>query len=285
LLKLSTSVRILSEQFNMSVCFGKVALVTGGAQGIGKAICEALLKERAKVCIADINEQIGEATLQELLAQYGKENVIFKQLDVANKTQFENVIKATKENFGNRLDILINNAGVSDETDWRKTIEVNLIGVMNGIDLATSYLSGSEKGGMVINNSSVLGIHPTFILPAYSASKTAVLALSLTWGHEHNVKLTKIKVNAICSETTDTQLTHSDSGSLHESLKNLYVEAAKHTLLKPSDVANGVIQIINDDVSGKALIVSAEDGVYYHQFPEDTYYESSVPMDLGKLGF
>ncbi|XP_023242176.1 15-hydroxyprostaglandin dehydrogenase [NAD(+)]-like, partial [Centruroides sculpturatus] len=118
-----------------------VALVTGGAQGIGKATCEALLKKGCKVCCSDVNDEIGNKTVDELQKVFGKTSCIFLKCDVSSFEEFEATYQKTKETFGN-VNILINNAGVGVE----KVVDVNLNGVINGCFIAYKYM-GKHNGG------------------------------------------------------------------------------------------------------------------------------------------
>uniref|UniRef100_T1JI24 15-hydroxyprostaglandin dehydrogenase [NAD(+)] n=1 Tax=Strigamia maritima TaxID=126957 RepID=T1JI24_STRMM len=270
----------------------KVALVTGGARGIGKAICEALLAENVKVCVTDILEPEGEETLRELIKTYGKENVIFHKMNVVDENEFEDykklkinlkkhVVVKTKQHFGH-LDILCNNAGCANEAKPREIIEVNVIGVLNGIQMAHKYLFNSkgEKGGIVINIASIAGLQPCYILPVYSATKHAVVALTANWGHKDNVELTKVKVSSVCPNVTDTEMIP-DLGTVDQQKQEKSKEVTLkflQELQKPSDVANAVLKVIRDDVSGAFLYVGKAEGAIYRTLKEkdciDEIYES-----------
>ncbi|WAR11922.1 PGDH-like protein, partial [Mya arenaria] len=105
----------------------KVALVTGGASGIGQGFVEALLAGSAKVSIVDYNEEAGRATEKDLVEKYGSSNVIFCPCNVTSPEQFEEAFRRTREVLGG-LDIVVNNAGVGGETDdkWEAVIDINL---------------------------------------------------------------------------------------------------------------------------------------------------------------
>ncbi|KAL5004318.1 hypothetical protein ScPMuIL_017774 [Solemya velum] len=104
---------------------GKVAVVTGGARGIGKAYVQRLLEKGAKVVILDILKDEGEASLEELQGKFGRDNVYFYYCDVTNGKLFEDVLKSINKDIG-KLDIMVNNAGAHNEDDWEQTIHINL---------------------------------------------------------------------------------------------------------------------------------------------------------------
>ncbi|KAG7235898.1 hypothetical protein INR49_002096 [Caranx melampygus] len=106
---------------------GKVALVTGGAQGIGRAVVQSLLQSSAKVAVVDLNKACGEKCKAQLDAEFGEGNCTFIQCDVSNGDALRDTFQSTVDHFG-RLDIVINNAGINNEKNWEKTIQVNLGG-------------------------------------------------------------------------------------------------------------------------------------------------------------
>ena len=158
---------------------GKVAIVTGGASGMGKADARLLAREGACVVIADLNETDGQ-----LVAESIGENALFLRLDVSDEDNWKTVIATTIEKFG-RLDILVNNAGMimlgsivdTDLADWRKINAVNSDGVFLGCKHAIPVMAESG-GGSIINMSSVAAIHGQSFVAAYTASKGAVRSLT-----------------------------------------------------------------------------------------------------------
>ncbi|XP_015371683.1 PREDICTED: 15-hydroxyprostaglandin dehydrogenase [NAD(+)]-like, partial [Diuraphis noxia] len=105
---------------------GKVAMVTGGAAGIGRAYCEELLKNGAKVSICDINEDVGIKLADLLGAKFGNVKVIFCPCDVTDYPQFQDAFRKTIAAFGG-LDIVVNNAGVFNDRFWEFEVDVNLV--------------------------------------------------------------------------------------------------------------------------------------------------------------
>lgn len=173
---------------------GKIALVTGGARGIGEGIVRRFVQEGAKVMITDVLDAEGQALAQELGQAY-------THLDVTSRTEWDTAISATEAQFG-KLDCLVNNAGVIvfkrlddlSEEEIRRIIDINLIGTMLGAQAAIPALERAG-GGSIINMSSADGISGANALTAYCASKFGVRgftkALALELGHRG------IRVNSI----------------------------------------------------------------------------------------
>ncbi|XP_069797087.1 15-hydroxyprostaglandin dehydrogenase [NAD(+)]-like isoform X2 [Narcine bancroftii] len=135
---------------------GKVALVTGAAQGIGRAFAEALLQDGCKVVLLDFNKNAGESCKNALDMEYQSADSLFIACDVASEEQLKCAFKKAVEHFGS-LDILCNNAGINNENKWEQTISVNLISVIRGTYLALEYMSKQNggKGGIIVNVASL----------------------------------------------------------------------------------------------------------------------------------
>ncbi|GFU02239.1 3-beta-hydroxycholanate 3-dehydrogenase [Nephila pilipes] len=136
-----------------------VAIVTGGAQGLGAAICIELLKTGYKVCIADVQEVKAKEFLKEQQPVYGKENIITSFCDVTKESDFKEVFDLTLKTF-HRVDVLVNNAGILNEHEPQKVTDVNLVGTIYGCRMAFKYMGRSNggNGGFVINTASLAGI-------------------------------------------------------------------------------------------------------------------------------
>lgn len=160
---------------------GKVAVVTGGAGGIGRATVESFAKEGAKVVFGDVNDEQGERLQNEL-----GDCVYYQQTDVSKADEMQNLVDMAVEKFG-RLDIMFNNAGISgaqyprflddDLADFNKVVGINLFGVMYGCRAAGKHMS-KTGGGVIINNASIAGVLPGQALMTYRATKAAVIMIS-----------------------------------------------------------------------------------------------------------
>merc|ERR1712158_251341 len=136
-----------------------VCLVTGSAQGLGKAFAVRLLAAGAKVCISDVREERGLATLEELREKFGKDKVTFVQCDVTKQEQFSKLFDECEAYFKvDCIDLLVNNAGINTNLGWRKCMEVNIIGVMNGTEIALERMKKHGVKGSIINIASMAGV-------------------------------------------------------------------------------------------------------------------------------
>ena len=134
----------------------KVAIITGSAQGLGKAFAARLLEVGVKVCISDLNKDKGEATLKELQERFGEDKVCFVPCDVTKDEEFRNLFDKAEKYFNvGCVDILGNNAGINTNYGWRKCMEVNIMAVMNGTEIAMERMKKAGKPGQIINTASM----------------------------------------------------------------------------------------------------------------------------------
>ena len=186
---------------------GKVAIVTGGASGIGAGIVEKFLAEGARVVIADLERERGE----ELAGKLGGD-VVFRSADVSNSEQIGALVAGAVETFG-RLDVMVNNAGVSskmhrsflddDLADFQRVMSVNVLGVMAGTRDAARQMATSG-GGSIINMSSIGGIQAGGGVMTYRASKAAVIMFTKSAAIE--LAHYEVRVNAIAPGNIPTPL-------------------------------------------------------------------------------
>ncbi len=194
----------------------KVAIVTGGAAGIGRATAESLAREGASVVVTDIATGEGETVVAGINKQGG--NAIFEQQDVVDEARWVEIIALTQEQFGG-LDVLVNNAGIApggpivDTTleDWKHLMEVNVDSVFLGTKHAIPAMVASG-GGSIINLSSVAGLKGAAGLTAYNATKGAVRLF--TKGVAKECAQTGIRVNSVHPGIIDTAIWSKMSDSM-----------------------------------------------------------------------
>ncbi|KAK9774387.1 hypothetical protein SCAR479_08992 [Seiridium cardinale] len=179
---------------------GKVAIITGGIQGMGRATAEVFLKAEAKVVIADVQAGKGEATATEL-SKFG--DVTFIQTDISNSEQVQNLIAKTVEKYG-RLDCAVNNAALTpdstplvdfDEDYWNKLVGINLTGTALCCKYEMRQMIKDGTKGSIVNIASINAFRPQPNMPAYTSSKHALIGLTKHASSEGGPK--GIRVNAI----------------------------------------------------------------------------------------
>ncbi|OWF48049.1 15-hydroxyprostaglandin dehydrogenase [NAD(+)]-like [Mizuhopecten yessoensis] len=254
---------------------GKVALVTGGAQGLGYAFVQALLDKGAKICFCDINTNQGEATLKQLSDKYGAGNVMFRRCDVTSQKDMEELFKATKDRYG-RIDIVCNNAGMGGETypQWEQVVDVNIKGMTRGSFIAFEYLRNDKggNGGVIVNISSAAGLSVNPMSPVYCATKTAIIALTRCLASNEEVRNCGIRVNTLCPSFADTDLVKQISPfTLHDDAETKMENSAKvtnflsaHGLMTTDTVAESFMELVMDETkNGAVLRVSKGKGNEY----------------------
>jgi 3(or 17)beta-hydroxysteroid dehydrogenase len=239
---------------------GKVAIVTGGASGMGKADARLLAREGACVVIADLNETDGQ-----LVAESIGENALFLRLDVSDEDNWKTVIATTIEKFG-RLDILVNNAGMimlgsivdTDLADWRKINAVNSDGVFLGCKHAIPVMAESG-GGSIINMSSVAAIHGQSFVAAYTASKGAVRSLTKSIAMFCKEQKNGIRCNSIHPDGVKTPMVVKVAlGKDVATQADLDEVGNFGNMCEPEEIANLVLYLASDEsgfVNGSEMLI------------------------------
>lgn len=220
----------------------KIVFVTGGASGLGLALCESLAKSKASVIIADLNFEKANEIANQLTSDGF--NVSAVKLDVADAEAFNSAIQHTVGTYG-KLDVLINNAGINivgevhklSIQDWQKVLDVNLSGVVNGTSIAYKIMT-AQRSGQIVNISSLAGFVPCPMNAPYTAAKFAVVGLTKALRLE--AEQHGIKVNLVCPGYINTPIFESSSipeknkkGSIELSLSKLLpAEKAAELILK-----------------------------------------------------
>ncbi|KAI5634002.1 short chain dehydrogenase domain-containing protein [Phthorimaea operculella] len=188
----------------------KVVVITGGAQSIGLETAISFLENGAgRVIILDINEDTGKETASSLNKRFG-EKVDFYKCDVTK--DLEEVSKLIFDKF-KVVDVLVNNAGIANESDVRKTIEINVIALIEWSNKFSEHMSTEKggKGGTILNVASIYGFRTSDpFVPVYKASKHAIMGFTKTLGHEYYFKRFGVRVVAICPGYTTTNLGKTD---------------------------------------------------------------------------
>lgn len=241
---------------------GKVALVTGAAQGIGKAVSLLLARNGADIVVSDINFEKAEETAKEIESIGSKALAI--KVNVAHLEEVEQMVETILEKFG-KIDILINNAGITrdklilrmTEEDWDMVLDVNLKGTFNCTKAVVRYMA-KQRSGKIVNIASVVGEMGNAGQVNYSASKAGVIGLTKTIAREFAQR--GINVNAIAPGYIETPMTDALPEKVKEELKRLI---PMERLGKPEDVAEAVLFLVSDAssyITGQVLNVNG--GIY-----------------------
>lgn len=248
---------------------GRVALVSGGASGIGKASAMRLAEEGAKVVVADIDAELGQQTVSAIQENAGTAN--FMQLDVTSESQWQECVAATVNVYGG-LNILVNNAGIAvggsiltmTLEDWQRQQAINLDGVFLGVKYAIPAMIESGNGS-VINISSVAGIKGSANLAAYNATKGGVRLFTKGVARECSASRWPVRVNSVHPGVIETPIWDKmnpellDTGMNTMDLESMAEQVVPTGQLgKPLDIANGVVFLASDESSymtGTELII------------------------------
>ena len=241
----------------------KVALITGGAAGIGRATAKVFIDQGAVVCLCDVNEKTGLETADEL-------GCVFSKVDVSDRHAVQAWVDQLFRQF-NRIDILINNAGIlrdgifvkvqngelvkqMAEEAFDMVIQVNLKGVFNCTQAVSPYMI-QQGSGAIVNASSVVGIDGNFGQTNYVAAKAGVIGMTKVWARElgrHN-----IRVNAVAPGSIQTEM-------LESMPEKILTEWKKHQPLgrfgQPEEVANAYAFLASDEASFISGAVLRVDG-------------------------
>jgi len=235
----------------------KVAIITGGAQGIGKEAVIKFASEGATVVIWDVNGEKGNALVDEMKTKDGQAH--FSKVDITDINSTNDAAKSVAEKF-KKIDILINNAGITRDASllkmtpdqWKQVIDVNLTGVFNCTKSVSPYMV--EKGkGKIINTSSVVGIYGNFGQTNYVASKAGIIGMTKVWARELGRK--GINVNAVAPGFIATEMVQTVPEKILENIKE---KTPLGRLGNPEDIANAYLFLASEEanfVNGAVLSV------------------------------
>lgn len=249
----------------MSQFADKTAIISGGAEGIGLSIAKALGEQKMNIVLADIDQKNLEKASLELRGS--GISVLPVTLDVADEAQWHDAAQQAIERFG-KIHMVVNNAGIGGDTGpiqnaqtkgWQWALDVNLMGVMYGAKVMVPWIKQHGEGGWIINVASMAGMGGIPYNGAYTATKTAVVALSESWAAELQSK--GIKVSVLCPAFVQTRIYDSNrnrplkyqSDTATPTNEDSFADKTKHL------VENG----IDVSIVGKRVVEALNDGELY----------------------
>ncbi|MBI5555703.1 MAG: 3-oxoacyl-[acyl-carrier-protein] reductase [Elusimicrobia bacterium] len=236
---------------------GKVAIVTGAAQGIGQEIATALAQEGSDLAVVDVNLEQAEKAAQELAA-LGRKTMALK-VDVSRSVEIDEMVNKILDKFG-KIDILVNNAGITKdnlllrmkEEEWDLVISINLKGTFNCLKAVTRPMI-KARSGKIVNIASIIGLAGNAGQANYAASKAGVIALTKSAAKE--LASRNINVNAVAPGFIQTAMTHVLPAAVKEEMLKR-IPLAKFGEVK--DVAKAVLFLAGPDsdyITGQVVVV------------------------------
>jgi NAD(P)-dependent dehydrogenase (short-subunit alcohol dehydrogenase family) len=243
---------------------GKVAVVTGAASGIGKAICERAAREGMHVVMADVEQDMLRQSARDIEGLGA--DVLAVRTDVSQPDELSKLAEETLERFG-KVHVVCNNAGVfaggltwdAIGTDWEWVMGVNVYGILHGIRAFVPIMLEQNEPGHIVNTCSMAGLINTPLSGAYNVSKHAALSLTETLYHELQMKQTPVGCSALCPELINTGIGRSDrnrpahlkrpegAGTPEQEMVENVIGASVASGIPPSVMADRVFQGIQDD--------------------------------------
>ena len=242
---------------------GKIAMITGGASGIGRATALLFAREGAAVAVIDIDEPRGPAVVQSIVNDGGK--AIFLHCDVTRASDCQSAVSKTVEELG-KIDILFNNAGIirrasvldTTEEEWDRVMATNVKSIFLLSKCVIPHMVKAD-GGVIINTASGWGLVGGRNAASYCASKGAVVLLTKAMALDHGPQ--NIRVNCICPGDTDTPMLQSEARQLGVPREEFLADAKRRPLQRigrPEEIANAALFLASDAssyVTGTALVV------------------------------
>jgi len=251
------------------------ALVTGGAAGIGKALCIAFAQKGLFVTVVDFSEQNGREVTslvqkenKKLHGDLGVPSAIFVKCDVSNEGELASAFGKHVDTYGG-LDICINCAGIANKTlvyddisdgtrTWRHAINVNFVAVIDGTRIASQIMRSRKKPGVIINIGSAAGLYPMFADPIYTGTKGGVVMFTRSLAP---LKRHGVRVNVLCPEFVQTNMAEQINQKIVQSTGGF---------LKMEEVINGAFELIKDESkAGACLWITKRRGMEYWPSAEE----------------
>lgn len=244
----------------------KVAIITGGANGIGKSTAKLFADKGAKVIVSDIAIEEGKDLVKSIKNDGGEAS--FKKCDVRKESDIKSLIDFAVKTYG-RLDFAVNNAGTEGKRqdtvnctneNWNFVMDINLTGVWKSMKYEIPKMLKNENGGAIVNISSIAGLVGFDDIPAYVASKHGVVGITKATSLEYSAK--GVRVNAVCPGVIETEMIERSFEEAPGMKEQLLKQKPIGRLGQPEEIAEVIVWLCSDSssyVTGEAL---AADGGY-----------------------
>lgn len=253
----------------------KRIIVSGAASRLGLAFSRELLRNGASMIIMiDIRQSLGEQAVQNLNSEFGRKRAVFLQCDMTNNSELDATLKEAVSILGG-LDVLINNVGVINESDFSRSIDVNVTAVIRSTLLGIQQMrkDSGGKGGVIVNISSIAGLRAVSQLPVYSAAKHAVVSFSRSFAQAYHYERTNVKVIVLCPGLNDTSVFQ----DLPDSISNTDI-LQNYRPQRVESVAHGLVYVIRCAQNGSAWISEDDKPVYEVQLPDMLPQKTEVEL-------
>ncbi|KAL1404919.1 hypothetical protein Q8F55_008531 [Vanrija albida] len=236
---------------------GKIAIITGGSSGIGKAAVDLFVANGASVVAVDLTEPSAPEEPYPKGVEFVKGSVVLPET-------WTRAFEAAKKVFGANPNVLVNNAGVAHHAplvevsgeDWERVYDVNLRAPLHGMQVFIRTLLAEERKGSIVNISSIAGINGFPYCAAYGSSKAALANLTKVAAAEYGAK--GIRVNAIAPGSTNTALTRNLPPAEHAGMQQMIAVTPLGRIGEPVDVANAIVYLSSDEadyMTGHVLVL------------------------------
>lgn len=239
----------------------QVAIITGAADGLGRAGAELFAQNGAHVVIWDLNEEKGKETAKAIVAEGG--SVTFMKVNTANSDEVENAVTEIIAKH-EKIDVLVNNAGITRDASllkmtrdqWDQVIDVNLTGVFNCTKSVAPYMV-EKKSGRIINTSSVVALYGNFGQTNYVATKAGLIGMTKTWARELGRK--GINVNAVAPGFIETDMVKKMPENVLEAMR---AKVPLQRLGQPEEIANIYLFLATEEASYiNGTVISVDGGM------------------------
>lgn len=239
----------------------KVAIITGGARGIGRATAEIFAAEGAKICIWDVLETEGKATAERLNEKGSP--TLFEKVDITDLEQVQAAAQRVVDTFG-QIDILVNNAGITrdasllkmEAAQWQQVIDVNLKGVFHCTQAVAAHMV-SRGTGRIMSAASVVGLYGNYGQTNYVATKAGVIGMTKVWARELGPK--GITANAVAPGFIATEMVETIPEKIMEQIVQ---KTPLRRMGKPEDIAYAYLFLASDEGSFvNGTVISVDGGI------------------------